>query len=64
MIYIIGPGHGGPGIVANTYLEGSYTEIYPSIEQNGDGMKRLFMPILLALRHSQPRRTGNARLHP
>jgi len=42
MIYIIGPGHGGPGLVANTYLEGSYTEIYPHIEQNRDGIKRLF----------------------
>ena len=42
MIYIIGPGHGGPGIVAHTYLEGSYSEIYPAIEQNKDGMKRLF----------------------
>src|SRR5450432_3511081 len=42
MMYIIGPGHGGPGIVANTYLEGSYSEIYPAIEQNRDGMKRLF----------------------
>jgi xylulose-5-phosphate/fructose-6-phosphate phosphoketolase len=42
MIYIIGPGHGGPGLVANTYLEGSYSEIYPAIECNRDGMKRLF----------------------
>jgi xylulose-5-phosphate/fructose-6-phosphate phosphoketolase len=42
MIYIIGPGHGGPGIVAHTYLEGSYSEIYPHIEQNRDGIKRLF----------------------
>ncbi|MGA2727643.1 MAG: phosphoketolase family protein [Terracidiphilus sp.] len=42
MMYIIGPGHGGPGLVANTYLEGSYTEIYPHIEQNKDGIKRLF----------------------
>ena len=42
MIYIMGPGHGGPGIVANTYLEGSYTELYPAIEQNADGIKRLF----------------------
>src|ERR1022692_4482818 len=42
MIYIIGPGHGGPGIVAHTYLEGSYTELYPAIEQNADGIKRLF----------------------
>jgi len=41
-IYICGPGHGGPGIVANTYLEGTYSEIYPSIPQNEDGMKRLF----------------------
>ena len=42
MMYIIGPGHGGPGLVANTYLEGSYSEIYPHIEQNADGIKRLF----------------------
>jgi len=42
MMYIIGPGHGGPGIVANTYLEGSYTEIYPNIERDRDGIKRLF----------------------
>ena len=42
MIYVIGPGHGGPGLVANTYLEGSYSEIYPYIEQNKDGIKRLF----------------------
>ena len=34
MIYVIGPGHGGPGIVAMTYLEGSYTERYPAIERN------------------------------
>jgi xylulose-5-phosphate/fructose-6-phosphate phosphoketolase len=42
LMYIIGPGHGGPGLVANTYLEGSYSEIYPHIEQNRDGIKRLF----------------------
>jgi len=42
MMYIIGPGHGGPGIVANTYLEGSYSEIYPYIGQDRDGIKRLF----------------------
>jgi xylulose-5-phosphate/fructose-6-phosphate phosphoketolase len=42
MMYIIGPGHGGPGLVANTYLEGSYSEIYPHIERNADGIKRLF----------------------
>ena len=42
MIFIIGPGHGGPGLVANTYLEGSYTEVFPHIERNKDGIKRLF----------------------
>ena len=42
MIYLIGPGHGGPGIVANTYLEGTYSEIYPNISQDADGMKKLF----------------------
>lgn len=42
MMYVIGPGHGGPGIVAHTYLEGSYTELYPAVEQNKDGIKRLF----------------------
>ena len=42
MIYVIGPGHGGPGIVANTYLEGTYTELYPNISQDVAGMRRLF----------------------
>jgi xylulose-5-phosphate/fructose-6-phosphate phosphoketolase len=42
VIYIAGPGHGGPGLVANTYLEGTYTEFYPNIPQSEDGMKRLF----------------------
>ncbi|MGH9357909.1 MAG: phosphoketolase family protein [Terriglobia bacterium] len=42
VIYITGPGHGGPGIVANTYLEGTYSELYPNIPENAAGMKRLF----------------------
>jgi xylulose-5-phosphate/fructose-6-phosphate phosphoketolase len=41
-IYIAGPGHGGPGLVANTYLEGTYSEYYPDISQDTDGMKKLF----------------------
>ena len=41
-IYIAGPGHGGPALVANTYLEGAYSEVYPDISQDRDGMKRLF----------------------
>lgn len=42
MIYICGPGHGGPGMVANTWLEGSYSEIYPQVRQDAQGMKTLF----------------------
>ena len=42
MIYVAGPGHGGPGLVANVYLEGTYSEIYPNIPRNEAGMKRLF----------------------
>ena len=42
MIYIIGPGHGGPAIVAHAYLEGTYTEVYPNISQDQEGMQRLF----------------------
>src|ERR1700755_643192 len=42
MIYITGPGHGGPGLVANAYLEGTYSEVYPNISADEEGMKRLF----------------------
>ena len=42
MIYIAGPGHGGPGLVANVYLEGTYSEFYPDISQDAEGMKKLF----------------------
>jgi xylulose-5-phosphate/fructose-6-phosphate phosphoketolase len=42
MIYVTGPGHGGPGLVANAYLEGTYSEVYPDISQDEEGMRRLF----------------------
>ena len=42
MLYIAGPGHGGPGVVACTYLEGTYSEVYPNISEDAVGMKRLF----------------------
>ncbi len=42
MFYVAGPGHGGPALVANTYLEGSYSEIYPNISQDEKGLKKLF----------------------
>jgi xylulose-5-phosphate/fructose-6-phosphate phosphoketolase len=41
-MYVIGPGHGGPGLVANAYLEGTYTEVYPSITRDADGLRKLF----------------------
>src|SRR5262245_37265713 len=42
VIYVIGPGHGGPSLVAHAYLEGTYSEVYPHISQDARGMKRLF----------------------
>src|SRR5437773_6501602 len=42
VIYITGPGHGGPGLVANTYLEGTYSEFYPNIPWSAEGLKQLF----------------------
>ena len=42
MLYVTGPGHGGPGLVANTYLEGTYSEVYPHIGRDEEGLRRLF----------------------
>jgi xylulose-5-phosphate/fructose-6-phosphate phosphoketolase len=42
VVYVAGPGHGGPGLVANTYLEGTYSEVYRGIEQTEDGLRKLF----------------------
>ena len=42
VLYITGPGHGGPGLVANAYLDGTYSEVYPHVSQDEEGMKRLF----------------------
>jgi len=42
MIYVIGPGHGGPSLVAHAYLEGTYSEVYPNVTQDADGMRTLF----------------------
>src|ERR1700686_5219689 len=44
VVYIAGPGHGGPGLVANAYLEGTYSEVYPNIGRDEAGPKRLFHP--------------------
>jgi xylulose-5-phosphate/fructose-6-phosphate phosphoketolase len=42
VLYVTGPGHGGPGLVANTYLEGTYSEVYPHIGRDVEGIRRLF----------------------
>lgn len=42
MIYVAGPGHGGPALVANTYLEGTYSEVYPNVSRDEEGLRRLF----------------------
>ena len=59
MIYITGPGHGGPGLVANAYLEGTYSEVYPNITPDEEGMKTALHSVLLSGGHSKPRRAGD-----
>ena len=60
-----GPGHGGPGLVANTYLEGTYTEVYPDDRpRTRTGMRAAVPPVLLPGRHPEPRGARDARLDP
>ena len=49
IIYLAGPGHGGPAIVANVYLEATYTEIYPAITRDLEGLARLFRQLKVAV---------------
>ena len=56
MIYLAGPGHGGPGLVANVYLEGTYSEIYPRVGQDAEGMRLLFV--------NSPRRAASRAIQP
>ena len=63
MIYVIGPGHGGPGLVAQTYLEGSYTERYPAIERNRNGLRRLLRQFSWPYGIPSHVVGGNSRLH-
>ena len=58
MIYVSGPGHGGPAVVGNTYLEGTYSEVYPNISQDEAGLRNSFFNFRFR-RNSQPRLTGN-----
>ena len=60
MIYIIGPGHGGPSLVAHAYLEGTYSEVYPEICEDAEGMEAAVQAIQASGGDSQPRRPGDA----
>ncbi len=60
MIYVSGPGHGGPAVVSNTYLEGTYSEIYPHIGQDEAGLQKLFFAIFVSGRHPEPCLAGDA----
>ena len=64
VLYVTGPGHGGPGLVANAYLEGTYSEVYPSISTDEDGMRGLFRQFSFPGGHPQPRCAGDPRVHP
>ena len=64
MIYVIGPGHGGPGLVAAAWLEGTYSEVYPNIGQDAERDAAAVHAVLLPRRHPQPRRPGDARVDP
>jgi len=62
MIYVSGPGHGGPAVVANTYLEGTYSEIYPNISQDEAGLQKLFKQFSFPggiPSHASPERPGS-----
>jgi xylulose-5-phosphate/fructose-6-phosphate phosphoketolase len=62
VIYICGPGHGGPAMVANTYLEGTYSELYPNISEDAEGMQKLFKQFSFPLgipSHAAPETPGS-----
>jgi hypothetical protein len=63
MFYVAGPGHGGPALVGNTYLEGTYSEIYPDVSQDEAGLKTVHS-VFLPRRDFQPRRADDARVDP
>ncbi len=63
-IFMAGPGHGAPGVLAPVYLEGTYSEIYPDKSLDEEGLLRVLQAVLLSRRHRQPLHPGNARLHP
>ena len=64
VLYVTGPGHGGPGMVANAYLDGTYSEVYPRISRDEEGIPAPVSPVLIPGRHPQPRGAGDARIDP
>ena len=64
MIYVSGPGHGGPAVVGNTYLEGTYTEIYPDDHADEDGLQQTVPAVLFSRGHSQSRVARVPRVDP
>ncbi len=64
MFYVAGPGHGGPALVGNTYLEGTYSEVYPDVSQDEAGLKQAVHPVLVSRRDLQPRRADDAGVDP
>ena len=62
MIYVSGPGHGGPAVVANTYLEGTYSEIYPEHQPGRGRPSEALSPVFISGRHSESRVAGDAGL--
>ena len=63
MFYIAGPGHGGPALVGNTYLEGTYSEIYPDVSQDEAGLNGCSSDFV-SRRDFQPRRADDAGVDP
>ena len=61
VIYLAGPGHGGPALVANVYLEGTYSEVYPEVSQDTGGPAAPVPPVLDPGRHPQPRQRARRR---
>jgi xylulose-5-phosphate/fructose-6-phosphate phosphoketolase len=62
-IYVTGPGHGGPGLVANAYLEGRYSEVYPDIGRDAEGLRRLFRQFSFPGGIPSHVAPGDARIH-
>jgi xylulose-5-phosphate/fructose-6-phosphate phosphoketolase len=63
-IFLAGPGHGAPGVLAPVYLEGTYSEIYPNKSEDEDGHARLLQAVLVPRRHRLPLHAGDPRVHP